>query len=1085
MDNWGAKPEKKIKRGGNKKTIRVRGKKADYILVTEAEIRKENLKDIKKFLNVYYASIKNDPDPNKKLVATKINRNNVPIEIQQQFITEIEVCKTLNHSGVNKPYDYAIDNNLGGLFIIYESPIMDFLENYITTYTTSPITDCHMIKILIGIASAVAYLHSNGYVCGDLRLGTVFLKSKLEPVIINYNLPELYPCPIIPYETKKSEYSAPELENNYVITPKSDAYSFGVILSKISQKLNNIKGKFYQTMKQLFEMCTDFDPSKRPSFTLIEKMLVEGVEDIPYVPSPFQSYITDIIKSNPNGSISPHTPHEFSAFADQIMTSVDKYISPLKDILPTKIITKARRNIHLRCLLISLIARNTEMVSNWILTNYKRNKMQDIQEIMDAVMQTTIICYQKVDIYAKLTKNLFKLSLYSNKLGFIPTFVLHKIYATFVMHDPYPNYMPYVAYLSGLYKRKVFNIFEIIQMIEDLFEGAPTPIFAIPLYIWFHKDIDRNSPGTSQKMNDLITKSDVRQVFKSFISGESEVSKLSTIIMADDMTQFKNYILDHPEEFSSVINPTVFEVCPYAQDNITVPEYVLLYNAQKIYTFLRNTTKVYDGDDTKMMQMAIIGNHTLYLEQHELNTRSENVVEASVQFHNYAALIQGYNRGIKLRNAENLFSAVQFTNLIALLFILSANSVPPAKKHISSQEKEETKPKSTENPNPNPSQNSEPQKVSSQNSGPSQNSVPSQNSGPSQISEPPKTTRPTPQSPQRPNAQRPNPPNTQPSSPQQNSQIPKTNENQPQKVTQNSTEKTSEEKKKEEEEINMRIITINKEAARQATEIRDHFGETIFQAAVKTGDFLFLRLLLSIPNVKPFATDSWGQNAIHWACRLGCDSPNLWEESAVRYPWWFGSDESLITGENLVNLVDLFRKYQNPGSFAAKLLSTQENIEPYSSFKENERMLNELAIASSNLEIWKASKLTFERRFGSPHCLKLLLKFSTKHINDVDEQGMTALHYAAMNGGATVVKMLTNVFGVDVNVQDRKGRTPLHIAARNNDALCYAIILSCGKVRPEIVDNKNRTAYEVAVRKNSQDVLDVAEKMAEKQCRIA
>lgn len=931
----------------------IRGTHGNYFIAKDYEIKTDVSKEVKKFLNVFFGGKTIDKDWTRKYPVTRINRVNIAEELKESFIIEFNVCAALKHTALNPVLDYVIDtrdNEKAGLFIVYKNSVRDYFDNYISNSVESAVNDIIMIKILLGVISALSYLHSNGIVAGDLRPGTIFLNSRMEPLLINYNLPQLYPCPLIPYEVKKSEYSAPELADEYKITEKSDVFSFGVLLSKVYSRLMYNEKNFLKRLKNLYKECTSLDPSQRPKSPQVEKMLFEINQQLPYTSQPLTDYYYNIIKSCPESKTNPRQTFQYNEYADNIMESVEKKIDSLKNIVPNKILVKCKQNIYMRALLISLIERNTEAVCIWILSNYKNFKMQDIYEIIDAIIQTTVICYQKVDIYAKLAKNLYKTSLPSNKLGFIPTIILHKLFTIFMKHDPYPNYMPYVSFLHSIYRRKIINIHEILQMVKDIYEQAPSPTFAIPLYIWFNKEIKEIDPDFSQKMIDLIEKTDVRPVFKSFISGEGEISQLSSIIMADNHIAFKNYMTEHPEAMQQVINPTVFEVCPYAQDNISVPMYVLLYNANKIYTYISSASRIYECDNDTMMQMALIGNHTSYLENHKLNLNSQKIMEYSVKFHNYTALLQEYEKGMKPETTECVFSSIKFNNLISLLLILSISS---------------------------------------------------------------------------------------------------------------------------------------KNGVNKVVNAKEHFGKTLFHAAVENGDYLFLRLLLSISNIKPFKRDSWGRNSLHWAAIYGCDSPDKWStKNTVRYPWWFGADSEKITGENIKNLSDMFRRYQFPGSFATKLLSTQQEIDPYSSFKENKEIQEKLSTTTSNSEIWSASNLTFNKRFGSPHLMKLLLNYNSKNINDKDEYGMTPLHYAAENGELNVMKVLFSKIGLDPNLKDEKGRTPLHICAKNDDADCFTFLLKSGKVKPEIEDNKKRTAYEVAVANNSFKVLNAAEDLATNGCRI-
>ena len=60
-----------------------------------------------------------------------------------------------------------------------------------------------------------------------------------------------------------------------------------------------------------------------------------------------------------------------------------------------------------------------------------------------------------------------------------------------------------------------------------------------------------------------------------------------------------------------------------------------------------------------------------------------------------------------------------------------------------------------------------------------------------------------------------------------------------------------------------------------------------------------------------------------------------------------------------------------------------------------------------------------------------------------DERGMTALHWAAANRDAAIIRWLLEK-GSDANLADQKGRTPLKIALENKDAQVMTLLLNIG-----------------------------------------
>lgn len=71
-------------------------------------------------------------------------------------------------------------------------------------------------------------------------------------------------------------------------------------------------------------------------------------------------------------------------------------------------------------------------------------------------------------------------------------------------------------------------------------------------------------------------------------------------------------------------------------------------------------------------------------------------------------------------------------------------------------------------------------------------------------------------------------------------------------------------------------------------------------------------------------------------------------------------------------------------------------------------------------------------QFNQPKIVELLLKSNTTKVDLADQDGFTALHFAAQNGNEDIAKMLLDR-GANVNAQDKtKNATPLMIASENN-----------------------------------------------------
>jgi len=99
------------------------------------------------------------------------------------------------------------------------------------------------------------------------------------------------------------------------------------------------------------------------------------------------------------------------------------------------------------------------------------------------------------------------------------------------------------------------------------------------------------------------------------------------------------------------------------------------------------------------------------------------------------------------------------------------------------------------------------------------------------------------------------------------------------------------------------------------------------------------------------------------------------------------------------------------------------------------------------LELWAGVNLNSRAVWSSEPSKELVQKYTVDHPNQTDEmpaviremalpavqKGRTALHVAASNGQADIVRYICAVPGINVNVQDKYGLTPLHLAAHSPD----------------------------------------------------
>ncbi|KAK8835984.1 hypothetical protein M9Y10_040181 [Tritrichomonas musculus] len=162
--------------------------------------------------------------------------------------------------------------------------------------------DTQKLIIIYGIASAMSYLHSNNVLHRDLKPDNILLDADLNPKIADFGFSK-----ILHYNQNSLSvdstfglkgtpaYMAPEVLNDDVSTKEGDVYAFSMIVYEIItcevpfDKCNFLmlcshlsKGDrpafnslINESYKSLIEKCWSQDPTCRPSFESIVKMLEE------------------------------------------------------------------------------------------------------------------------------------------------------------------------------------------------------------------------------------------------------------------------------------------------------------------------------------------------------------------------------------------------------------------------------------------------------------------------------------------------------------------------------------------------------------------------------------------------------------------------------------------------------------------------------------------------------------------------------------------------------------------------------------------------------------------------------------------
>jgi len=127
-----------------------------------------------------------------------------------------------------------------------------------------------------------------------------------------------------------------------------------------------------------------------------------------------------------------------------------------------------------------------------------------------------------------------------------------------------------------------------------------------------------------------------------------------------------------------------------------------------------------------------------------------------------------------------------------------------------------------------------------------------------------------------------------------------------------------------------------------------------------------------------------------------------------------------------------------------------------------------------------ASPLHALARDGDVKLLTQAIK-SASHISSPDDDGMTALHFAAWYGHPACCQALVNA-NADINAFDHDGATAAHAAAHNGQLATLMVLVETGKCDLLRTDNESQSPKDTAIKQKQVDVVEYL-KVMEEDCR--
>ncbi|RHN66649.1 putative protein kinase RLK-Pelle-PERK-2 family [Medicago truncatula] len=171
--------------------------------------------------------------PNKvKIVVKKYQITNSQEE--KIFKSEVQLFTNVRHKNVVMLLGLCTEKSQ--LMIVYEHLCNGSLDHYLSRGNFQSLTWRERVKISIGTARGLKYLHGNSIIHGSIKASNILLTHDFEPLIGDFGFGKVKFEPKKSYKDKSgrdSGYAAPEYLENGKLSTKIDVYSFGVVLLEL------------------------------------------------------------------------------------------------------------------------------------------------------------------------------------------------------------------------------------------------------------------------------------------------------------------------------------------------------------------------------------------------------------------------------------------------------------------------------------------------------------------------------------------------------------------------------------------------------------------------------------------------------------------------------------------------------------------------------------------------------------------------------------------------------------------------------------------------------------------------------------
>nr|XP_027187003.1 probable serine/threonine-protein kinase PBL6 [Cicer arietinum] len=152
---------------------------------------------------------------------------------EKEFKSEVNVLRKARHENVVMLIGSCSEGN--NRLLVYEYVCNGSLDQHLSEHSRSPLTWEDRIKVAIGAARGLLYLHKNNIVHRDVRPNNILVTHDHQPLIGDFGLARTHNKDL----THSTEvvgtwgYLAPEYAEYGKVSSRTDVYSFGVVLLQL------------------------------------------------------------------------------------------------------------------------------------------------------------------------------------------------------------------------------------------------------------------------------------------------------------------------------------------------------------------------------------------------------------------------------------------------------------------------------------------------------------------------------------------------------------------------------------------------------------------------------------------------------------------------------------------------------------------------------------------------------------------------------------------------------------------------------------------------------------------------------------